>query len=335
MAAPTEPSPTTSGSKPRGGTRAARRRPAQRFFLRGLITLLPVVFTVFILITAYKLVTQYVTGPVNSVIYWCLEQNALGWHGLRATGIEPYSDEYLAPASLPLELQDRQRELGSNDARFRAELAAWRASKEGFLRDLDALAIQGERLRRDVTARVPTVIGLVVSLLLVVTLGSLAGGYLGSRLVQRAERAMHVIPVVRSIYPYTKQLVDFFLAERKFDFDTVVAMPYPRRGVWSLGFVTSSGLKSLREHSQRNLVSVFVPSSPMPMTGYMVFIPAEDVVPMPFTVDEALRVIVSGGVLIPPHEKVDIDARAALAEAAAQAEDDGALPDRPESEPKS
>ena len=58
----------------------------------------------------------------------------------------------------------------------------------------------------------------------------------------------------------------------------------------------------------------------MPMTGYTVFIPAEDLVPMPFTVDEALRVIVSGGVLTPPHEKVDIDAREVLAEAAAEAE---------------
>jgi len=318
MAAPTQPPPSDRPSTSRGTPRPApRRHPAQRFFLRGLITLLPVVFTVFILVTAYRFVTQYVTGPVNSFIYWGLEQNALGWQGLRAMGIEPYSDVYLAPEALPLGLQDRMRELGSEDEVFRGELSAWRDSEEGFLRDLDGLAIHGERLRRDVTARVPAVIGLVVSLLLVLTLGSLAGGYLGSRLVLRAERALHVIPVVRSIYPYTKQLVDFFLAERKFDFDTVVAMPYPRRGVWSLGFVTSSGLRTLREHSGQNLVSVFVPSSPMPMTGYTVFLPAEDLVPMPFSVDEALRVIVSGGVLTPPYEKVDIDARAALAEAAA------------------
>jgi uncharacterized membrane protein len=318
MAAPPEPTPQRDPTPAKPGVGHGRRRhPAQRFFLRGLLTVLPVVFTAFILVTAYGFVTRYVTGPVNRVIYWGLEQNAVGWHALRAMGVEPYDDAYLAPESLPLELQDRLRELGSAHDDFRSELAAWRDAREGFLRDLDDLAIGGERLRRDVTARVPALVGLLASVLLVLSLGSLAGGYLGSRLLAQAERAMHVIPVVRSIYPYTTQLVDFFLAERKFDFDTVVALPYPRQGTWSLGFVTSSGLHTLREHTGRNLVCVFVPSSPMPMTGYTVFVPVEDLVPMPFTVDEALRVIVSGGVLTPPQEAVAVDARAALFHAAA------------------
>lgn len=319
MAAPPQPQPhrDPQPASPKTGSASRRRHPAQRFFLRGLLTLLPVVFTSFILVTAYGFVTRYVTGPVNRAIYWGLEQNALGWHALRAMGVEPYDDAYLTPEALPLELQDRLRELGPSHADFQDELARWRESREGVLRDLDRLAISGERLRRDVTARVPAVVGLVGSMLLVLTLGSLAGGYLGSRLLAQAERALHVIPVVRSIYPYTKQLVDFFLAERKYDFDTVVAVPYPRQGAWSLGFVTNSGLRTLREQSGRNLVCVFVPSSPMPMTGYTVFVPVEDLVPMPFTVDEALRVIVSGGVLTPPLETMAIDTRAVLAQAAA------------------
>jgi len=270
------------------------------------------VLTIFLLSIAYRFLTQYVTGPVNAVIYWSLENNALGWQALRAMGIDPHADEYLVPDALPLTLQDLLRERGSGDAAFRAALEDWRADNEGLFLNLEAVAIQSTRLRRDVTARVPALIGLVVSILLVIALGSLAGGYIGRRALNRAERALHVIPVVRSVYPYTKQLVDFFLAERKIEFKNVVSIQYPRPGLWSIAFVTSSGLQTLRGATRRNLVSVFVPSSPMPMTGYTIFLPAEEVIPLPFTVDEALRVVVSGGVLIPPHERMDFDVDEAL-----------------------
>jgi uncharacterized membrane protein len=270
---------------------------------------------VLLLVMAYRFVDQYVTGPVNSVIYWGLENNTLGWQALRAMGIDPHADKYLIPDALPLEIQDLLGQGGSTDASFRAALEDWRDRREGLFVDLEAVAIQPERLRRDVTARVPPVIGVVVSILLVISLGSVAGGFIGTRVLGSAERALHVIPVVRSVYPYTKQLVDFFLAERKLEFETVVAIQYPRPGVWSVAFVTSSGLRTLREATRRNLISVFVPSSPMPMTGYTIFVPADEVVPLPFSVDEALRVVVSGGVLIPPHEKMDISAEEALTRA--------------------
>jgi len=314
---PSSPPPGGAPSQRRVRPRppGRRRRPTQRFFLRGLITLLPAVLTVFLLVTAYRFVDQYVTGPVNSVIYWSLENNTLGWQALRAMGIDPHADEYLKPDALPLELQDLLRERGSADPAFRAALEDWRDDHEGLFVDLDAVAIQSTRLRRDVTARVPPVIGVVVSILLVISLGSLAGGFIGMRVLGSAERALHVIPIVRSVYPYTKQLVDFFLAERKLEFETVVAIQYPRPGVWSVAFVTSSGLRTLREATRRNLISVFVPSSPMPMTGYTIFVPADEVVPLPFSVDEALRVVVSGGVLIPPHERMDISAEEALTRA--------------------
>lgn len=287
-------------------------RKARAFFLRGLITILPVIFTILILVTVYRFVSQYVTGPVNRTLYWSLERTAPGWQVLRLLQIDPYDPAYLDIEALPLDLQVRIREAGYT-APFSEELASLRDRRERFLRNFNRLAIHGDRLRRDVAGRVPPVIGLGLSLLLVLWLGSLAGGYMGRRLGQRAERTMLAIPVVRSIYPYTKQLVDFFLAERTMAFDTVVAVPYPSAGLWSIGFVTSSALRTLRAHTGENMVSVFVPSSPMPMTGYTIFLAAERLVPLPFTVDEALRVVVSGGVLIPPAERVDIDSASAMA----------------------
>ena len=117
---------------------------------------------------------------------------------------------------------------------------------------------------------------------------------------------MQQIPVVRSVYPYTKQLVEFFLTETEFEFDTVVAAPYPTDGVYSIAFVTSEGMKTINEAlGGKRYVSMFVPTSPMPMTGYTVFIDAEKLIPLPISVDEALRVTISAGVLIPPHERVE------------------------------
>jgi uncharacterized membrane protein len=110
---------------------------------------------------------------------------------------------------------------------------------------------------------------------------------------------------VKSVYPYSKQLVEFFFAEKQIEFDTVVAIPYPSPGIWSIAFITSSSLKTLREETGKELVSAFVPSSPMPMTGYTVFIEPDRIIPLPISIDEALRITMTGGVLIPPNEKVD------------------------------
>ena len=297
-----------------------RKHTMQAFFLRGLIALLPIVFTLTILVWLYAFVTQYVTGPVNNVIYWSLEHNGLGWRALDAMGVDPLDPAYLS-SDLPRGLEQRMGETGVTrlDPEFPALLREYRDDEMRFLRNHKLLAIDGDELHASVVKRVPPVVGLVVSLMLVLSLGSLAGGFVGRSVLRRTDRTMHLIPVVRSIYPYTKQLVDFFLSDQHVEFDTVVAAPYPNPELLSLGFVTSAGLKTLREKTGENLVSVFIPSSPMPMTGYTIFIPAEKLTPLPFTVDEALRTLVSGGVLIPPHELADLTSSEAMTQAFGEA----------------
>src|SRR5690606_22650857 len=144
-------------------------------------------------------------------------------------------------------------------------------SRADVLRAMVGLAIDGEKMSRAVKKVVPPLIGILASLLLVITLGYLASGYLGRRLVSGVDRALYTVPVVRSIYPYTKQVVEFFLSEKEIDLGTVVAAPYPAEGIWSIGFVTSSGLKSVHAGAGGKFVSVYIASSPVPMTGYTVF----------------------------------------------------------------
>jgi len=276
------------------------------FFFRGVVTLLPVVLTLVVFGLLFQMVNRYVTGPINGVIYWSLERNAVGWQALHLLGIDPLASDYLATGLLPIDLQSlgATSPEGFNDLRFQEGLALYRHEHLGFLRDPDDLAIQAERLRDDVRAHVPPLIGVLLSLLLVLWLGWLVGGFVGRRFVQHIDRTMTLIPVVKSVYPHSKQLVEFFFEKKKLEFDTVVAVPYPSEGFWAVAFVTNGSLRSLDAGTGKELVCVFLPSSPMPMTGWTVFIDSQRVVPLPLTVDEAVRIIMTGGVLLPPEELV-------------------------------
>ena len=133
-------------------------------------------------------------------------------------------------------------------------------------------------------------------------LGFWFSGFVGRKIYSFFERALAKVPLIGAIYPYVKQITEFFFGEeKKVEFKRVVSIPYPRQGLYSLAFLTGSSAKALNDASGEELISVFVPSSPMPATGYTLFVPAEDIIEMPLTVEEALRTIVSGGVLLPPH----------------------------------
>ena len=152
-----------------------------------------------------------------------------------------------------------------------------------------------------------TSISAVALLLVIMLMGIWFSGFLGRKLYEVFERALARLPFLGSIYPYIKQVTEFFFGEeKKVNFQRVVALPYPRQGLYSFGFLTGSSLRSLNEATGRELVSVFVPSSPMPATGYTLFVPPEDIIEINMPVEEALRTIVSGGVLIPKHELIGL-----------------------------
>ncbi len=304
-------------ARPEENASKSKRSGLTRFFARGLIVLAPAIVTIVIFGLLFQMVDRYITGPINSFIYWSLEGNDLGWKLLGRLGIDPYDERYLDPKRLPARFE-KYASSGYSGAEFAAELATHRAENASFFHDLDELGVNEDRLKSDVQRVVPPYLGVVLSFLLVLWLGYTMGGFVGRQLVTRMDRALHKIPVVNAVYPYSKQLVEFFFAEKQLEFDTVVCVPYPSPGIWSIGFVTSSALKSLSEATGETLVTVFVPSSPMPMTGYTTFLPARSVIPLPISVDEALRITMSGGVLIPPREKIREHPLEVIASARAQ-----------------
>jgi uncharacterized membrane protein len=113
---------------------------------------------------------------------------------------------------------------------------------------------------------------------------------------------MVAVPVIRKVYPYIKQLVDFLISdEDKPKFSRVVAVEYPRKGIWSVGFMTGGSLQSI-ETQLPDSITVFIPSSPTPFTGYTITVQRKDSIDLPITVEEAIRFAVSGGVLVPDHQ---------------------------------
>lgn len=146
-------------------------------------------------------------------------------------------------------------------------------------------------------------IGFVLGFVAIYIFGRFVASILGRGLWRMIERTVVRLPVIKQIYPYVKQVVDFLLSERKLEFSRVVAVEYPRKGIWSLGLVTGPGMRTLHQNLGGDLLTVFIPSSPTPVTGYTITVNRHDVVDLPISIDNALRFTVSGGVIMPTNQQ--------------------------------
>ena len=146
------------------------------------------------------------------------------------------------------------------------------------------------------------IVAFVIMVLAVLVSGLLLSSLIGSRIFTAIETWLTRMPVVSMVYNPLRQVTDFFFSKKSQLFRSVVAVEYPRKGMYSVGFITSSGLKDITTPDGRRMIAVFVPSSPTPFTGYTFLVPETDVIPLPIAIDEALRFIISGGVIRPPSQ---------------------------------
>ena len=144
-------------------------------------------------------------------------------------------------------------------------------------------------------------LGVVLAVLLVYVVGVFVGNLLGRTMWRLAEHGVMKVPVLRGIYPAVKQVTDFVLSERsdQFQESKVVAVEPHAKGIWSIGLVTGTGLRPLNEATGQEMVTVFVPSSPTAFSGYVLVVPKSSVIELPLKVEEAMRLLVSGGVIAP------------------------------------
>lgn len=140
-----------------------------------------------------------------------------------------------------------------------------------------------------------TLMGVVVFILIITLIGMFTRNLIGMAFFRLLERVIIKIPVVKSVFSATKQIAEVFLEDRRAAFQRVVLFEYPREGLFSLGFVT-------RDEAGDDLVNVFLPTTPNPTSGYMLMVPRRDVQAVTLPVEDAIKLIISGGAIMSPEQ---------------------------------
>jgi uncharacterized membrane protein len=146
--------------------------------------------------------------------------------------------------------------------------------------------------------------GFIIAVGIVCVVGAVLASVLGKALWRGVEQLMMNTPLLKRVYPYVKQVTDFFFTqeEAKKMFSKVVAFEYPRKGIWSVGYVTGKGLKKIVEKQEKEFVTILIPTAPTPFSGFVIMVPKEDTIELDMTIEEALRFIISVGVIVPGEQ---------------------------------
>jgi uncharacterized membrane protein len=142
-------------------------------------------------------------------------------------------------------------------------------------------------------------LGLLATFLLVMLVGLFTANYFGRKCFEYSERLMGRIPLVKGIYSLFKQVANTVLLKEKQSFRKVVLVEYPRRGIWMVGFVTGRTEGEIQEITERPVINVFLPTTPNPTSGFYVLVPEEDAQVLSMSVEEAFKLIISGGMVTP------------------------------------
>lgn len=143
-------------------------------------------------------------------------------------------------------------------------------------------------------------LGAVLTLVVVLFTGIVVANFFGRKLVAFWEGILSRIPLVRSIYSSAKQVAETMFSGSARSFRQVVMLEYPRKGLWTLAFVTGSGIRQLREEVGEDMISIYVPTTPNPTSGFFLMVKKSEVVNLNISVDDGLKLILSTGVLVPP-----------------------------------
>jgi uncharacterized membrane protein len=146
-------------------------------------------------------------------------------------------------------------------------------------------------------------LGVVLAVVLVLTTGMIMANLLGRRLVNAWESLLSRIPLVRSLYAGIKQIMEAVLATDAKSFRRVLLVEYPRRGVWSLAFMTTDQLGEVQQKTETDVIGVFIPTTPNPTSGFVLMVPAEEVIELDMTVEQGLKMIISMGTVVPDWQR--------------------------------
>ncbi len=249
----------------------------KRFFTRGLAILLPTAVTLWLLVQAFGFVYNNVAQPINKAtrfaVIWVVPQV---WDEEKLPEWFQVTDEKLLAIR---ESQDIRASVSDDSVR----LDVRREKLAEFWHDRWYLNLTG----------------LAIATMLIYLAGVLLGNIVGKSMYARVEQIITRIPGFKQVYPHVKQVVDLVMGDSKMAFSQVVIVEYPSPGIWTVGFLTGNSLRVIDKAAGATVVSVFIPTSPTPFTGFTINLPKEKVIEIGMSVEEALRFVITAGVLAP------------------------------------
>ena len=280
-------------------------RPIRRAVLAGLGVLLPPLLTLALFLWAWSLVESYVLDPVD----WAARSTVVAF-------IDDVHDE--SPKEVKSsEIGSTEVKIGLIDSTEFVQLSTtqwipveiYRSVKsdpgDTDLSQANANDVYLRYVRLNYLKR-PVVIVVFLCLFVIVLyiLGKFLAAGIGRMTLRLFERVINHVPIIRNVYSSVKQVTDFLFTEREMEFNRVVAVQYPRQGIWSIGFVTGESIQSLHDSIGEPVLSVLMPTSPMPATGFTITVPKSRTIDLGITVDQAIQFVVSCGVVVPINEQV-------------------------------
>jgi uncharacterized membrane protein len=257
------------------------------YFLHGLAVLLPSILTIWLFIWGYNFIQNNISKHLNRGL-------------VHIIALTTYENVEISDAELKKYVEDPKSGLEADDSNLETLIRDKYVEKKAKINKLKT------NLAKKWVDGPGSIVGFIIAVIGVCVIGALLASYVGKSLWRMTENFMMNTPLLRNVYPYIKQVTDFLLTqeEQKKLFSHVVAVEYPRRGIWSIGFVTGSGLENVVSVVKKEFLTVIIPTSPTPFTGFVITVPKKHTIDLDMTVEEALRFIVSGGVITPEKDRV-------------------------------
>jgi len=149
-------------------------------------------------------------------------------------------------------------------------------------------------------------LGVTITIVAVFLVGLVATNFIGKKLVRLGEQLLNQIPLVRNIYQIAKQFLETVTVTDRNSFRQVVLVEYPRKGIYSLGFITCDNYWEAQEHTSETLANVFIPVTPNPTSGRLIIVPRQELIPLSMSVEDGIKMVVSGGAVVPKGREKEL-----------------------------
>ncbi len=293
--------------RPRGWLRESFM-PFQKALVRGLAVVTPPLLTIVLFIWAWNTIESYILTPIESLvancIVWSVDQSKSD------SEIKTMARQGQLTVVPSHNLNPPIAEIGGGD-NYVAIKKTWIPepvyelveNTPGHMLALTSTDYYRQYVKIRFLKRryiLPAFLALFVATLYLI--GKLFAVGVGRLIWNAIESLINRVPIIRNVYSSVKQVTDFAFNEQEIKFTRIVAVEYPRQGIWSMGFVTGEGMMTIRNAAQEPVVNVLMPTSPMPATGFTIAVPKSQTIDLDISMDQAIQFCVSCGVVVPPSQ---------------------------------